>query len=199
MTTRARQRSVRSWVRAHPVLTVILVYAVMRAVDLVALVWVGSTMGQSLGEVLLSWDASWHVQLAEEGYPAEIPLGPDGVPVQTTWAWPPGYPWLGQVLAAPWGATAVGPAMVAIAVVAGGAAAVVLMLAMRGSLGVGAAVTMAAVWSALPGATVLTMAYAEGLFALLSFGALWAAVRGRFVLAALLALEWSLRRRWGRL
>lgn len=188
MTLRAAQGTQHSWTTVHPVLAVVLVYVSMRAVDVLALVWVGSSTGQSLGEVLLSWDAAWHVRLADEGYPEDVPLGAGGVPVQTTWAWPPGYPLLGRLLAAPWGADAHGPAMVATAVVAGGAAAVVLMLALRGALGVRAAVTMAAVWSALPGATVLVMAYAEGLFALLAFGALWAAVRDRFVLAALLLL-----------
>src|SRR5688500_4100225 len=43
-------------------------------------------------DLALSWDAQWYRRIAEDGYPDELPVGPDGRVQQNPWAFYPLFP-----------------------------------------------------------------------------------------------------------
>ncbi|NCT91124.1 hypothetical protein GXB85_09200 [Cellulomonas sp. APG4] len=52
----------------------------------------------------LMWDASWYRQVAEVGYPSDLPTGADGAVVQNAWAFLPLFPLLVRAIMAATGA-----------------------------------------------------------------------------------------------
>ena len=136
----------------------------------------------------LMWDSSWYRQIAEHGYPAELPIGVDGSVQQNAWAFYPLFPVLVRgvmvITGAPW--QVVAPLF---ALLAGAAA----MLVIHRSVEVGApravqarpglplaTVTLVAFF---PTAVVLQVAYTESLALLLIASALLLIVRRRYLLA----------------
>lgn len=89
---------------AHPIRTILSVYAVSRLVSLVAL-WVAATWFQNpagaghenpgVGDLLGFWDSSWYEQIAERGYPIPLPVDPDSARLTySAWAFYPLFPML---------------------------------------------------------------------------------------------------------
>ncbi|WP_199422357.1 hypothetical protein [Actinotalea solisilvae] len=156
----------------------------------------------------LMWDASWYRTIAEEGYPAELPLGPDGRVQQNAWAFFPLFPVLARgimaLTGAPWATVA--PLL---ALVLGTAALLVVhrvvALGLEAAVRAGAPPPPARVARALPLATVavlatgaaspvLQVAYTESLALLLLAAALWCLLERRYALAVPVVLALGLTR-----
>lgn len=164
---------------------VLLAYAAFRAVDVGFFALVAARDGLSLRAVLMSWDGGWYRAIAVQGWPAEVARMANGTLEQSAWAWPPLYPILAR-LTSEFVGLPVSAAFIGINVVAGGLAAVILCLSLRGPLGNRAAIMVAVAWAGMPAAPVFVMAYAEGLFIVLAFAAMWAAMRDRLLLSGAL-------------
>jgi len=176
---------------------VLAVYAVARVVSAVILLIVAQAQVANvwtpaapsyLEYTGLMWDASWYRQIAEHGYPAQLPIGADGLVQQNVWAFYPLFPVLVRgvmaVTGAPW--QVAGPLL---ALVAGAGAMVVIHRAVevgapravRARPGLAlATVTLVAFF---PTAVVLQIAYTESLALLLVASALLLIVRRRYLLA----------------
>lgn len=141
----------------------------------------------------LLWDAGWYRQIAETGYPAELPRGEDGLVQQNPWAFFPLFPYLVRgfmrLTGAEWHIVA---PLVALAL--GAVAAIVIRrlvergapraVAARPGLPL-AAVTLFAVF---PTAVVMQVAYTESLAVLLVATTLLLVVERRYAWAALAVL-----------
>lgn len=143
----------------------------------------------------LMWDASWYRQVAEVGYPAGLPHGPDGEVGQSAWAFFPLFPMLARgVMAATGGSWQVVAPTLALVLGTGAALVVHRVLAAaveRGPLAgtdVGRRLPLAgvAVLGLLGAAPVLQVAYTESLALLVLAGVLWCLVERQYLLAAVL-------------
>jgi hypothetical protein len=141
----------------------------------------------------LMWDAGWYRQIAAEGYPSELPTGPDGRVLQNPWAFFPLYPLLARgvmaLTGAPWQVAAPTLALVL------GAAAMLCVHAVvrRGAPRAVAAVpwlplATVAVVAGFPAGPVLQVAYTESLALLLVAGTIWLVLRHRYWWAVLTVL-----------
>lgn len=153
----------------------------------------------------LMWDASWYRSIAEEGYPAQLPVGEDGRVVQNAWAFFPLFPALARVVmtvtGAPWHVVA--PSL---ALVLGALAMLVVHQVVAAALETDAAAPLGAdVRRGLPLATVavlttsaaapvLQVAYTESLALLLVAAVLWCLLRRRLLLAVPLVVALGLTR-----
>lgn len=143
----------------------------------------------------LMWDASWYRQVAEVGYPAALPHGPDGQVTQSAWAFFPLFPMLARGLMSLTGGSweVVAPTL---ALLLGTAAALVVHRVLaaaveRGPLvgtDVGRRLPLAgvAVLGLIGAAPVLQVAYTESLALLVLAGVLWCLVERQYLLAAVL-------------
>ncbi|MCA4132368.1 hypothetical protein [Arthrobacter sp. M4] len=129
------------------------------------------------------WDGRWYQEAADNGYPSNLPLGPDGEVQENAWAFYPIFPMLGRVLSAVTGMGTL-PALTLIAMVAGAAAALVAYQLFREFAGVRTAVWGVLFVSTFPVSPVLQVPYAESLNLLLLAGSLLLVVR-RHCLTAL--------------
>ena len=184
------------WARA------LAVYALARAVSAVILLVVASWQVANLWTPAspsypqftgLMWDASWYREIAERGYPAELPVGAGGSVQQNVWAFYPLFPVLGRavmaITGAPWHVAA--PLL---ALVLGGAAMVVIHRAVE--VGAPAAVAArpglplatVALVAFFPTSVVLQVAYTESLALLLIASALLLLIRRQYALAALVVI-----------
>lgn len=193
----------------------LLIYAVTRVAQLLVLVWMSPVGGPSLQSKLLSWDAGWFINVAQNGYPHSYTYD-GGHLTGNGLAFFPAYPLLIRgvhELGLSYGAAAL-----TIAWVAGAAAAVLLYLLARtlcesgcfGVLtpgGVGGdrtGVSPRAVGYALvvlvcgqPMSIVLSMGYTESLFIALVAGSLLAAHKHAWLTAGGLAVVAGLTRPTG--
>ncbi len=126
-----------------------------------------------------TWDASYYRRIVEDSYPAALPTDADGDVEQNEWAFLPLYPLVvrGLMLATGLGFA---PAGVLVAVLAGGAAALVLYRLVASRVG-----AVSGLWAAVffcfgPLSFVLQIAYAESMFFVLLFAALWAIMARRY-------------------
>lgn len=150
----------------------------------------------------LMWDASWYRQVAEHGYPAELPRGPDGAVVQNAWAFLPLFPLLVRGVATATGGPWEVVAPLTATVLAGVAMLVLHRLvtavaerAGRPRLdGQRLALATVALVTTSAAAPVLQVAYSESLALLLLAGVLLALVRERYLTAAGLVLLLGLTR-----
>lgn len=169
-----------------------MVYLAARAVSAVVLVTVARTQAANLWTGAapsyadwtgLMWDASWYSQIAEQGYPAELPLGTDGAVVQNAWAFFPLFPALARAGMAVTGLEwrIVAPTLALLAGIAG-ALVVHRVMATVVAQHPRAVPTRSARWLPLatvavlataPSAPVLQVAYTESLALLLLATALW--------------------------
>ncbi|MBU4213680.1 MAG: hypothetical protein KJ792_03390 [Actinobacteria bacterium] len=134
------------------------------------------------------WDGWWYRQIAEGGYPAQLPVRSDGLTALNAWAFYPLYPRLVRVLQ---DLTGLGWHVVApaVATIAGGAA----MLAVHACIRAGAPRAVAArpglplatvaVLCVFPSSIVLGAAYTESLALGLAAGALLLLVRRHYLWA----------------
>lgn len=153
----------------------------------------------------LMWDASWYRSIAEEGYPAQLPVGEDGRVVQNAWAFFPLFPVLARVAmtvtGAPWHVAA--PTL---ALVLGALAMLVVHQVVAAALETDAAASLGdevrrrlplatvAVLTTSAAAPVLQVAYTESLALLLVAVVLWCLLRRRLLLAVPWVLALGLTR-----
>jgi Mannosyltransferase (PIG-V) len=177
------------------VLTALLLYLVTRLGQLAAIDWLTPAGGPSVRDHLLVWDAGWFVRVATEGYAHGYSYSESGDMVGNGLAFFPLYPLLIRAGAA----TGLSPQTAALAVawLAGAAAAVLLHLLGTSlySRRVGFALVVLA--CAQPMSVVLSMAYSEGLFLALVAGMLLAAHRRAWLAAGALGLAAALTRPTG--
>ena len=102
--TSAGRHAIGARALAHPVLTVLAVYAVSRVVSLGAM-WMAATWFQNpagvghadpnLGDMFGLWDGVWYERIVRDGYPVPLPVDADnGRVTYSAWAFYPLYPYL---------------------------------------------------------------------------------------------------------
>jgi Dolichyl-phosphate-mannose-protein mannosyltransferase len=162
------------------------VYAASRVVVAVAAATAAYLRGATrVVDVLVSWDGGWYLEIVRSGYPAE-PAERAGSLLPNTTAFFPAYPLL--VRAADRllpGREAV--AALAVSLVAGAAATVLVALLTRRLTGPRPAVRAAALFAFSPGAFVLSMPYAEGVMLVAATACLLLLHQRRWVAAGLAA------------
>ncbi|HZI97012.1 MAG TPA: hypothetical protein VFD41_05745 [Actinomycetales bacterium] len=128
------------------------------------------------------WDGDWYRKIAESGYPQPLPVGPDGQPVQSEWAFFPAFPLIvrvaGQVTGAEWRLAAP-----TVALLLGAAAAVVVHRLFADRAGHAVALAGVAVLAVFPSSPVLQYAYTESLALLCLALALLLLTRRRYLWA----------------
>ena len=173
-------------------LWVVLTYAVARLVSALLLIaltryqvpvsWTGPTV--SYGTIVGLWDAGWYAEIAEHGYPHDLPRDPlTGDLRQNPWAFYPLFPLLTRALMALTGAPfAITGAT--LSVILGGVAALVIAATLRDRVGDRSALAAVTVWATCAPAPVLQVAYTESLAILLLALVLRHLDRGRWWAAA---------------
>ncbi|MFD1720229.1 hypothetical protein [Amnibacterium endophyticum] len=168
---------------------VLLVFAASRVVTTLLFVWVRSQAtaqsragaDPSLLGLATAWDGAWYWFIAVNGYPAVLPVDGTGAVTTNQWAFLPVYPYVAKALTLgllDWRVVAV-----AVSVVAGAAAAVLLGALLLPRIGRSAALFATAVFSFSPLSFVLQMAYAEALGLALLLAALVLIDRRRYLAA----------------
>lgn len=176
----------RSGVWHHPALRIAILYLVARVVTALfffgasALSGVASRFGfhAAFGTLVMGWDAQWYWFTAENGYPATLPLTPDGKTAENPWAFLPVYPYLAKMLGIPLGGWPV--AAVLVSLVAGYLAALVLYRMLTMKLDATAATWAVVFFASGPLAALFQVGYAEALFMLWLLLALWLLMRRRY-------------------
>jgi len=153
--------------------------------------WTGPTV-EPLDMTVL-WDGSWYRHVAEQGYPDQLPVNPDGHVAQNAWAFYPLFPLLARLLM---DVTGLGfPAVAStVALLAGVAAAVVMARLLAERVGERVALASVVVWAAFPAAVSLQIAYTESLAMLVLCLLLWALLRRQWFVVGALALLLGLTR-----
>lgn len=173
---------------------VIVVYAVSRVVSTLLFLWVGTQttarsragLHPSLLQLLTQWDGQWYWYIAQNGYPSVLPVDGSGAVASNQWAFLPVYPLLAKALT--FGTLDWRLPAIAVSVVAGGVAAVLLCALLLPRIGRSKALFAAALLSFSPLAGVLQMAYAEALGLALLLGALLLVDRRQYLAAAPVAV-----------
>jgi hypothetical protein len=146
-------------------------------------------------DVLVSWDGAWYREVIRSGYPTHPPERA-GELLPNPIAFFPAYPLVARAAdrVLP-GSDAV--AALAVSLVAGAVAAVLVGLLTSRLAGPQAAVRAAALFAFSPGAFVLSMAYAEGVFLVAAVGCLLLLHERRWVAAGVAAAVASASRPTG--
>jgi len=139
------------------------------------------------------WDAGWYRQIAETGYPAELPRGEDGLVQQNPWAFFPLFPYLVRALMRLTGGDWPTIAPLLALALGAGAAVVIRRLVERGAPRAVAArpglpLATVTLVSVFPTAVVMQVAYTESLAVLLVATSLLLVVERRYAWAALAVL-----------
>lgn len=175
---------------------VLALYAVTRLVSAVMLAMVapeqlpaGMTGGQRVGYLGFTkiWDGEWYERIARTGYPHDLPVDAAGQVQQNPWAFYPLFPLACRALMALTGLPfeAVGSTL---ALVLGGAAAVVMARMLAERVGKANALLVVLLYAVFPASPALQLAYTESLAMLLLCGYLWALSTRRWLVATGLAL-----------
>ncbi len=139
------------------------------------------------------WDAGWYRQIAEQGYPATLPVDAGGDLQQNPWAFYPLFPFasraLMQVTGAPF--ATVGSTL---ALLLGALAALLIGWQLRELVGPRVALAAVVVWATCAPSPVLQVAYSESLAIVVLAAVLWALHREAWWVAAALALVTGLAR-----
>lgn len=154
---------------------VILAYAVARLISgfllavltryQVPVAWTGPDV--SYATIVGLWDAGWYGEIAQHGYPHELPHDPyTGDLQQNPWAFYPLFPLLTRALMALTGVP-FALAGATLSLVLGAAAAVVIACMLRARVGPRAALAAVVVWVTCASSPVLQVAYTESLAILL--------------------------------
>lgn len=184
------------------VLVVLGLYTLFRLFTTVVLLWIATDWQDPVvfsGEVhpyfdlAVLWDGRWYERIVLEGYPAELPVGPDGMVEQNAWAFYPVFPQLAEwvMVLTGWPFRVAAPV---VATVLGYAAATVLGLLLRERVGTGAALAGVALFAAFPASPTLQVAYTESLAVLLLCTVLWLLMRRRWLWAGAVAVLTGLAR-----
>jgi hypothetical protein len=171
----------------------LVLYAVSRAWSSALLLgWFGfaKSTGSRLGNVgthanfwsfLTSWDGHFFLSIATSGYPATLPLMPDGHINGSSWAFLPLYPALVKALVVITSMPTTVAAVV-IALLAGGAATVTLARLLSLRIPRSATLWGTALFCFGPMSFLLQVGYSESLSAFLLFAGLVALIERRYVL-----------------
>jgi hypothetical protein len=117
-------------------------------------------------DILNGWDASWYARTINVGYPAHLPVGPDGAVLPNTWAFYPLFPRSAQLVMHLTGLSWV-PAATLVSVSCAAVAVVVMRRVVAEVAGPQLALWTVALFCFFPSATVLQLPYAESLTILL--------------------------------
>jgi hypothetical protein len=130
---------------------------------------------------LSSWDGKYYRQIALTGYPSQLPLNAAGHVESNAWAFLPVYPWLtrGVMLTTHLGFDAAG---VIVAVLCGGAAALLLFSLFVDRLGTKRALWATAFFSFGPMTFLFETTYAESLFLVLIFAGIAMMIKRHYLL-----------------
>lgn len=143
--------------------------------------------------VLSIWDGQWYERVHDGGYPSELPRDATGSVQPNAWAFYPVFPLVVRAITAvtglPWAVAAS-----TVALLAGFAAAVLILRLFRQFLAPGPALWALAVVAFGPVSPVFQAAYAESLHLALLAAALLLAVRGRVLWSVGLILVMCLTR-----
>lgn len=163
----------------------LLAFATASLVTVAVAVAIARVTGRSVLGVLSQSDGGWYLAIAERGYPEAVPAGVGGQ-AQSALAFFPGYPLL---IKAGSSLTGLAPALVGIAVslLAGAAASVVLWLLAERVADARAARRAVMLFCFFPPAFVFSMVYSEALFFLLVGACLLALVAERWPVAGVAA------------
>lgn len=183
-------------------LQVVILYAVTRIVTAVMLAVVaptqeaaGMTDGVRVGYFGFTrlWDGEWYDKIATHGYPATLPVDAGGNVQQNPWAFYPLFPFLSRVVMTVTGQsfTVVGST---VALVLGFAAAVVMGILLKDSIGRLGALAVIGLYAVFPSSPALQLAYTESLAMLLLCGYLLALRRENWLVATGLAVLVGLSR-----
>lgn len=188
---------------AHPVRTLLAVYAVSRLVSLLAL-WVAATWFQnpagvghpdpSVGDMVGLWDSVWYRRIVQDGYPVPLPVDTTtGYVTYSAWAFYPLYPYLVKGLMATGLSFEV--AGVGLNLVLGAVAVLLLHALLRTTHHAGRqpqrerlALVAAALWCFYPSTAVMLKPYTEALAVTLVCAALLLLVRRHYLLVAAVSI-----------
>ncbi len=138
-------------------------FAVSRLVVLVGAATASSLRPHlSFLDVLTLWDAPYYLEIMTQGYPAPIPVGPDGRAAASPIAFFPAYPLLAGAVDVILPGDEVLAALVTSTLLGAAATVAVAVLVARG-WGLAAGRRAALLFAVFPGSIVLSMPYAEGL------------------------------------
>ncbi len=171
-------------------------YATLRGTCLLVLWLSASHLDRSLLTILGNFDAMHYAEIVTDGYDHAIPLKPDGGLAPTNLAFFPLYPGLTALadLILPGGARSAG---IAVAWLAGLAAAWALYAIGAHLHDRRTGVILAALWAVVPHGLIQSMGYTETLFTALAAWSLFALLRGHWLTAGLLCLLTGLTRPTG--
>lgn len=183
-------------------LTALLVYGAARVVTTVFvfqasrrqvpyLPWTGEEA--DFLDMSVLWDGSWYRAIAENGYPAELPVAPDGNVHQNPWAFYPIFPALSRALMVLTGADFRLAASL-VALLAGAAAAVLMVRLFARYAPVPVAMAAMALWAVQPAAPTMQIAYTESLATLVLIILLTALIDRRWSVVAGAAVVLGLTR-----
>lgn len=153
--------------------------------------WTGTEV--SLLDMSVLWDGSWYRIIAEEGYPAELPLAVDGNVHQNPWAFYPLFPVLSRIVMALTGAD-FRLAATLVALAAGAVAAVLMVRLFARYTPVPVAMAAMTLWAVQPAAPTMQIAYTESLATLVLIAVLTALIDRRWARVAALAVILGLTR-----
>jgi len=128
------------------------------------------------------WDGRWYQEAVDDGYPTVLPIDQNGVVKENAWAFYPLFPLLARGLSAVTGLGTL-PALTAIAMVAGLAAALVIHQLFREFAGRRTAMWGVIFVSTFPVSPILQVPYAESLNLLLLAASLLLVVRRHYLAA----------------
>ncbi|MFC4467103.1 glycosyltransferase family 39 protein [Streptomyces xiangluensis] len=164
---------------------VLLGYAAVRALGLVALALWSATRDKSPHQLLTArWDSLWYTRVAELGYGYEVRL-PNG-DVHSNLAFFPLLPWLERAVSAVTPLSYADAGLLISTLVSLAAAWGIFAVADH-VYGRRAGVCAVLLWAVLPVGIVQSMAYSESLFTALAAWSLYAVLTGRWLTAGLLA------------
>lgn len=191
------------WALRRPVVFLLLVYAVTRALAFLAM-WVAATWFQTpagvghldptVGDILSGWDSIWYRRVATQGYPVPLPADPDsGLLTYSAWAFYPAFPMMVRGLMAiglPFEVAGVGLNLVL------GAGCTLLVwrcfnYAMHASPQPARerlALVTGVLWCLYPATGILVMPYTEALAGVLIAGSLLLLMQRRYAWVAVLTL-----------
>jgi hypothetical protein len=172
----------------------LLLFAASRVVTTALFAWVQSqaTTLSRMGphpsplDLASAWDGQWYWYIAQHGYPSVLPLDGNGAVATNQWAFLPVYPYLSKALT--FGVLDWRIPAIAVSVVAGFGAAVLLTALLLPHIGRGRALFAVALFSCSPLAFMFQTTYAESLGLLLLLAALLLVDRGRYLAAVPVAL-----------
>lgn len=201
--TSAGRHAIGARALAHPVLTVLVVYAVSRVVSLVA-IWIAATWFQNpagighadpnVGDMFGLWDGVWYERIVRDGYPVPLPVDADnGRITYSAWAFYPLYPYLVKGVMATGMPFALAGGL--LNVLLAGAAAVLIWALLRSGVHADRqpqrerlALVAACLWCFYPTTAVMLKPYTEALAVVLVAGALLLLVRRQYLWVAAIAV-----------